>query len=72
MPAIDYAGGALELASVGAAVTLHPQCVFVAPERLHLGSHVIVSELTWVHAGIPLDPTPHLALKKETVQLPRA
>ena len=52
MPAIDYAGGALELAGIGAAVMLHPQCVFVAPERLHLGSHVIVSEFTWIHAGI--------------------
>jgi galactoside O-acetyltransferase len=52
MPAIEYAGGALELGSVGADVTLHPHCVFVAAERLHLGSHVIVSELTWIHAGI--------------------
>lgn len=52
MPAIDYAGGQLVLASLGTAVTLHPQCVFIGGERLHLGSHVIVSEFTWVHAGV--------------------
>jgi galactoside O-acetyltransferase len=52
MPAIDYAGGQLVFASLGTAVTLHPQCVFIAADRIHLGSHVIVSELTWVHGGV--------------------
>jgi galactoside O-acetyltransferase len=52
MPAIPYGGGELVLASVGDAVTLHPLCVFVASERLHLGSHVVVSEFTWIHAGV--------------------
>jgi len=39
-------------ASLGTAVTLHPQCVFIAPERIHLGSHVMVSEFTWIHGGV--------------------
>ncbi len=51
MPTIEYAGGPLELASVGDAVTLHPLCVFVQSERVRLGSHVIVSEFTWIHGG---------------------
>ena len=52
MPGLDYAGGRLELASLGDAVTLHPHSVFIGAERLHLGSHVIVSEFTWIHAGL--------------------
>jgi galactoside O-acetyltransferase len=51
MPAIEYAGATLELASLGAHVVLHPACVFIQPERLHVGHHVIVSEFTWIHAG---------------------
>ena len=52
MPAIPYGNATLEVGSCGTAVTLYPSCVFVQPERLHLGSHVIVSEFTWIHAGI--------------------
>jgi galactoside O-acetyltransferase len=51
MAAIAYGGTTLELASLGAHVVLHPACVFIDPERLHLGHHVIVSEFTWIHAG---------------------
>jgi len=52
MPAVRCGDSTLEVASCGTAVTLYPSCVFVKPERMHLGSHVIVSEFTWIHAGI--------------------
>lgn len=52
MKTLAYGDGTLTFASVGDAVTLYPQCVFIAPERIHLGSHVIVSEFTWIHGGI--------------------
>jgi acetyltransferase-like isoleucine patch superfamily enzyme len=52
MQAIDYGGVPLVFASLGDDVTLHPHCVFVAPERIHLGSRVLVSEFTWIHAGV--------------------
>jgi acetyltransferase-like isoleucine patch superfamily enzyme len=48
---IDYEGRPLPLAAVGQAVTLHPHCVFIASERIRLGSHVIVSEFTCIHGG---------------------
>jgi len=49
---IEYAGRQLVFASVGDAITLHPHCVFVAPERIHLRSHVMISEFTWIHGGV--------------------
>jgi hypothetical protein len=49
---VQYAGGELVFASVGEAVTLYPQSVFVEPGRIHLMSHVIISELCWLHAGV--------------------
>jgi galactoside O-acetyltransferase len=52
MKAIQYAGGELVFANVGDAVTLYPQCVFVEPGRIHLMSHVIISEFCWIHAGV--------------------
>ncbi len=52
MATIAYEGTALELASVGTHVVLHPQCVFIQSERMHVGHHVKVSEFTWIHAGI--------------------
>jgi acetyltransferase-like isoleucine patch superfamily enzyme len=51
MAAIAYGGGTLELASLGTHVVLHPACVFIQPEHLHLGHHVVVSEFAWIHAG---------------------
>ncbi|HEV7731736.1 MAG TPA: acyltransferase [Candidatus Binatia bacterium] len=48
---IDYAGQALVFDAVGEAVTIHPYCVFVCPERIRLGSHVRISEFTWIHGG---------------------
>lgn len=51
MPTLDYEGGRLVLAAVGAPVTLHPHCVFVLSDRIRLGSHVIVSEFTCIHGG---------------------
>jgi galactoside O-acetyltransferase len=50
--AIVYQGTTLDFASAGAEIVLHPACVFILPERMHLGHHVIVSEFTWIHAGI--------------------
>ena len=52
MPAIEYQGATMELASLGTHVVLHPACVFIRPERMHVGHHVIVSEFTWIHAGL--------------------
>lgn len=52
MQAIDYGGTRLVFASLGDEVTLHPPCVFVASEHMHVGSRVIVSEFTWIHAGV--------------------
>jgi galactoside O-acetyltransferase len=51
MPAIEYGGSTLEVASLGRQVTLHPHCVFIGADRLHIGNHVVVSEFTWIHAG---------------------
>lgn len=51
MPTIEYEGRQLTFDAIGDAVTLHPSCVFVRPERIALGSHVIVSEFTWIHGG---------------------
>jgi galactoside O-acetyltransferase len=51
MKAVEYAGGTLLFASAGDPVTLYAPCVFIAPERIHLGSHVIVSEFAWIHGG---------------------
>jgi len=39
-------------AAIGDAVTRHPHTVFILPERIRLGSHVIVSEFAWVHGGV--------------------
>jgi galactoside O-acetyltransferase len=52
MPAVDHAGGTLVFAEVGDGVTLHPHSVFIAPERIHLGSRVLVSEFVWIHGGV--------------------
>jgi galactoside O-acetyltransferase len=51
MAGIEYEGATLELASLGTHVVFHPKCVFIQPERMHVGHHVIVSEFTWIHAG---------------------
>jgi galactoside O-acetyltransferase len=51
MPTIDYGGSRVTFASLGTAVTLHPHSVFVVPERIHLASHVMISELGWIHGG---------------------
>jgi acetyltransferase-like isoleucine patch superfamily enzyme len=39
-------------ASIGTAVTLYPQSVVIAPERIHLRSHIIISEFTFIHGGV--------------------
>jgi galactoside O-acetyltransferase len=51
MTEIEYGGARLRFARLGDAVTFHPHCVFIAPERLHVGHHVLVSEFTWIYAG---------------------
>jgi acetyltransferase-like isoleucine patch superfamily enzyme len=51
LPTIEYEGGRLEFAALGHPVTLHPHCVFIAADRIHLRSHVIVSEFTCIHGG---------------------
>jgi galactoside O-acetyltransferase len=38
-------------ASIGTAITVYPQTVFVAPERIHLRSHIIISDFVWIHGG---------------------
>jgi galactoside O-acetyltransferase len=48
---MDYEGGRLAFAAVGHPITLYPHCVFIASERIHLGSHVVVSEFTCIHGG---------------------
>jgi galactoside O-acetyltransferase len=45
-------GGLAAFGSIGTAVTIYPQSVFVAPERIHVGSHVIISEFVWIHGGV--------------------
>ncbi len=52
---MDYQGGRLVFAAVGHPVTLHPHCVFIACERIHLGSHVIssVTRHDYWYAGRP-------------------
>jgi galactoside O-acetyltransferase len=42
----------LRFAEKGQAVELHPFIVFVAPEALHLKSHIRISEFCWILAGI--------------------
>ena len=51
MPTIEYGGRPLAFDALGDAVTIHPYCVFIAPDRIRLGSHVIVSEFTCIHGG---------------------
>jgi len=48
---VAYAGGELVFAHVGDAVTLYPECVFIGTAQMHVMSHVIISEFTWIHAG---------------------
>jgi len=52
MKTIEYGAGRLSFGALGSVVTLHPHCVFIDPERIYVGSHVIVSEFTWIHAGV--------------------
>src|SRR5688572_4684387 len=52
MPVMAYGDRTIEVAACGDAVTLYPSSVFVQPQNLHLGSHVVVSEFTWIHAGV--------------------
>lgn len=49
---ISYGGASLTFGAMGDAVTLHPQCVFILPERIRFRSHVLVSEFTWIHGGV--------------------
>ncbi len=51
MPTIEYGGRPLAFDALGDAVTIHPYCVFIQPERIALGSHVLISEFTWIHGG---------------------
>lgn len=41
-----------KFAARGTDVVLYPHSVFVLPERIHLGSRVIISEFVWIHGGI--------------------
>jgi galactoside O-acetyltransferase len=67
MPAIEYAGRALELASVGADVTPHPHCVFSAGARVVTGTELVKGEgLT--NATIPAD---FRAVRRSFVHLER-
>jgi hypothetical protein len=52
MTDVEYEGRRLSFAAAGSALTLHAHCVFIATERIHLGSHVMVSEFTWINAGV--------------------
>ena len=49
---IPHGGGTLHFAAAGDAITLYPQSVFLAPERIHLSSHIVISEFTWIHGGV--------------------
>jgi hypothetical protein len=52
MTDVEYEGRRLSFAAAGGALTLHAHCVFIGTERIHLGSHVMVSEFTWINAGV--------------------
>ena len=49
-PSASETSGAA-FAAVGTDVTVHPHTVFVLPERIRIGSRVVVSEFVWVHGG---------------------
>lgn len=42
----------ISFAARGQSVTIHPHTVFVMPDRIRLGDHVVISEFVWILGGL--------------------